>query len=537
MKIVNATPDNRHHGQGIELDNASTKEISMTLSRYHVGSSGSSRTAYQLRVALASALALLFLYLRMLAALGGHGQGIPEPARAQEMMKRFGTFRSIAPSPGDRILVIAPHSDDETLGAGGFLYDAIRRGASAYVALMTNGDGFTLAANREFRILRVTSRKFIELGYKRQEESIEALGILGVPAGNVFFLGYPDRGLAPMWHENWLTPYLSRFTKATKSPYYNSYHSETSYCGQDVCRDLEEIILKVRPTIILTASPIDMHPDHWATYNFTLYVIERLAQKGMLPGPGPHVLWYLVHRGNWPYPRGFRPATGLLPLNALAYADFEWDVYRLSAEAVLAKSEAIRAYKSQMSIMASYLLSFARATELFGEATVVSVPDISSSGLIIDGRLDDWPAAIKPMREPVMDCLVRKVEGGGDFESILVGKDATELYLAMNLRTEASREILYRLHLHSVDVRGHEGPEGDIDLTFRPREKGPVHIIAPAHKELDLRMIKAASHGKTIEIAVPLGLIGNPRSLFLGIESRFQGMMVDRTTWRILELH
>ncbi|NPV52407.1 MAG: PIG-L family deacetylase [Firmicutes bacterium] len=450
----------------------------------------------------------------------------------------FNGFKSISPSSGDRILVIAPHSDDETLGAGGFLYDAVRCGATAYVVLMTNGDGFPLAADREFHTLRATSMRFIELGYKRQGESLEALRTLGVPEKNVFFLGYPDKGLALMWHEHWSasSPYLSRFTRTFKSPYFNSYRPDTFYSGEDVVRDLKDIILKVRPTIILTASPVDMHPDHWATYNFTLYTVEYLDQKGLLPAPRPRVLWYLVHRGEWPYPKGFRPGAWLLPPKGLYPAGFNWFLYPLSSRAVVSKGEAIRMYRSQVSIMARYLLSFARANELFAEATVVPVPNIPWPGPLVDGRLDDWPADIRPMEEPVKDSMVRKVEGGGDFAGMLVGKDGTNLYLALNLRTRASREILYRLHLHSVGIYGHEGPEGDIDFTFRPDKRGAVSIVAPTHKDARFEEIKAASWDKTIEMAIPLRLLGNPQRLFLGVESRFQGIMIDRTTWWVLKL-
>ncbi|HHV61948.1 MAG TPA: PIG-L family deacetylase [Firmicutes bacterium] len=464
-----------------------------------------------------------------------HARTLSEPVRAQEVVRGF---KGIYPSAGDRILVIAPHSDDETLGAGGFLYDAVRCGATAYVVLMTNGDGFTLAADREFRTLRATSRKFVELGYKRQGESLDALTILGVPEKDIFFLGYPDKGLSLMWHEHWSmsSPYLSKYTKTSKSPYFNSYQPDAIYSGEDVVRDLEDIILKVHPTIILTASPVDMHPDHWATYNFTLYAVEHLDQKGMLPIPKPRVLWYLVHRGEWPHPKGFRPNSELLPPKGLTGVGFNWFSYRLSNEAVVTKGEAIRKYKSQVSIMARYLLSFARTNELFAEATVTPVPDIPWPGLIIDGMLDDWSHDIKPMEEPIKDCIVRKVEGGGDFAGVLVGKDGKDLYLAIKLRTRASREILYRLHLHSVGIRGHEGPEGDIDFTFRPQKSGPVYIVAPARNNTRLEGIRAASRDKIIEVAIPLGLLGNPQRLFLGVESRFQGIIIDRTTWRVLKI-
>src|SRR5437764_4809009 len=52
------------------------------------------------------------------------------------------------PDARSRILVLAPHCDDETLGAGGYMAMAARLGARVRVVMLTNGDGFPLAASR-----------------------------------------------------------------------------------------------------------------------------------------------------------------------------------------------------------------------------------------------------------------------------------------------------------------------------------------------------------------------------------------------------
>ncbi len=41
----------------------------------------------------------------------------------------------------ERILIFAPHPDDELLGNGGLIQDAKNRGDEVIVVLMTNGDG------------------------------------------------------------------------------------------------------------------------------------------------------------------------------------------------------------------------------------------------------------------------------------------------------------------------------------------------------------------------------------------------------------
>src|SRR5574340_1404799 len=45
-----------------------------------------------------------------------------------------------APGRGDRILVVAPHPDDESLGCAGLIKQAVENGADVHVVVMTNGD-------------------------------------------------------------------------------------------------------------------------------------------------------------------------------------------------------------------------------------------------------------------------------------------------------------------------------------------------------------------------------------------------------------
>ena len=447
-----------------------------------------------------------------------------------------------APTAQDRVLVVAPHCDDETLGPGGFVFDAARRGVTVYVAVMTNGDGFTLGARREFLSLRTNSARLIEFGYLRQRESLEALGALGVPEENVFFLGYPDRGLAAMWHDHWEEehPYVSRYTRVSASPYVNSYRTDTSYCGEEVVRVLQDIIVRTEPTIILTSAPVDGHADHWATYNFVMYACEDLRERNLLPSGQPRILWYVVHRGEWPYPKGLRPNMELWLPRGLGIDSVRWLSYPLSEEAGPAKSSAIRKYRSQMLIMARYLLSFARTTELFAEATREPVPEMVSPGPVIDGRLRDWAAltAAQMAPEPVNDCLLRQFGGAGDFTGMMVARDETDLYIGLRVRRAASKEVVLRVHLHPVGRRGRVGPEGDVDLAFRPGRPGAVSVRSPAAGgRRDLSGINAASRGTEIEMMIPLRLLGNPRTLFVAVESRFRGIMIDQTMWRVLDLN
>lgn len=142
-----------------------------------------------------------------------------------------------APVPAQRLLVIAPHCDDETLGAAGLMRQAREAGADVHVVVISNGDGFRVGVQREYKTLRVAPADYIKYAYHRQGESRAAMQVLGIPADHVAFLGYPDRGLMPMWTTNWsqTRPFLSSYTQTDHSPYTDSPTPHAPYAGKASC--------------------------------------------------------------------------------------------------------------------------------------------------------------------------------------------------------------------------------------------------------------------------------------------------------------
>ena len=61
-----------------------------------------------------------------------------------------------APGAGARVLVIAPHEDDEALGGAGLMSRAVANGAEVYVCLLTNGEGEELGAAWANKSLKLT---------------------------------------------------------------------------------------------------------------------------------------------------------------------------------------------------------------------------------------------------------------------------------------------------------------------------------------------------------------------------------------------
>jgi LmbE family N-acetylglucosaminyl deacetylase len=424
-----------------------------------------------------------------------------------------------APTAGSSILVVAPHCDDETLGAGGLIRDAVRRGCPVTVAFVTNGDGFPMAVSRQYRRLRPRPEDYRRMALQRQEEARAALSRLGVPRDHIFFLGYPDGGIAELWNRYWTSddPYRSRFTGCTTSPYGGSFRPGAVYCGHDLMLDLEVLLRHVRPDRLYLPHPGDDHPDHWATHCFAQAALEELSDE---PGPfnpawerpaGTQVFTYLVHRGDWPVPQGLHPQARLVPPAPLARLDTAWTTLDLDREAVEQKAAALRCYRSQTAVMNRFLTSFVRRDELFGS--------LAPEALGLGGRgRARWRTAIT---DSTRDTLLRGLEGSGDIVAVEAGLIGRRLRLRVITRRPLSPRLTYTVRLHPLG-RGADRAE-PLTVPFqRLRCQEPVAL--------------GDAGGSELEVSVPLAVLGNPSALMVGADSRFGRVPIDRVSWRLLRI-
>lgn len=86
------------------------------------------------------------------------------------------------PLPGSRLVVVAPHPDDETLGAGGIISLLHRRGWEITVLALTDGEAAYDGP--------------ADLAEVRHAEQVEALGCLAPGSGSIRRLRLPDGGLS-----------------------------------------------------------------------------------------------------------------------------------------------------------------------------------------------------------------------------------------------------------------------------------------------------------------------------------------------------
>jgi LmbE family N-acetylglucosaminyl deacetylase len=214
----------------------------------------------------------------------------------------------------DRVLVLAPHPDDESLGAGGLLAHAVTTGARARVLFATDGDNapwIQRVAERRWRIADDDRHRF---GARRRTEATAALSELGLPSSAAIFLGRRDQGLTA-----------------------------------DVMRGDDQIIGRLahefrrwQPTVLVVPSLRDLHPDHSA-----LAVLARFALDRLDSAHAPRqVLTYLIH--------GLRRWSAA-PLTM-----------RLTPEEQRRKRAAISCHASQLSVHRRAYLRMARDIERYG---------------------------------------------------------------------------------------------------------------------------------------------------------------------------
>ena len=181
----------------------------------------------------------------------------------------------------------------------------------------------------------------MHFGYKRQNETIEAMESIGVKRSNIYFLGYPDGGISNLWWNNFYSVYTSRLTKANKSPYNDSYTPNVSYTGNNLARDMQKIIGDFRPNYIVYPHPDDNHPDHKSVNFFVQYALAESRFK-----PNKEML-YLVHRKGFPFPKAYKPELYLTPPQSLMNNGTKWYSFDISEKDEIQKFEVLHKYKSQ----------------------------------------------------------------------------------------------------------------------------------------------------------------------------------------------
>lgn len=291
---------------------------------------------------------------------------------------------------GERLLVVAPHPDDESLGAGGLLDRVVNRNGTADVVLMTAGDGFVEAVVRETYVPRPRPTEYIAYGERRLSEVRAALRELDGQRIRLRFLGFPDGGLDRLLGAHWHSgaPARSHTTQASDPPYQEAVDPNLAYDGTDLRREMARLLGEFRPTLVVIPDVFDRHPDHRASGVFSLLALSDWLDSRTRPRAAmPRILSYVIHWPAWPpgwddqYPNpDARDAYLGLPVDLPEHGGGSLAL-RLTDAEVEAKRAALARHATQQEEMASFLAAFVRKSEPF---IVLTAKDVARAQRNVD---------------------------------------------------------------------------------------------------------------------------------------------------------
>lgn len=432
---------------------------------------------------------------------------------------QYTTFPQISAS--DRILIFSPHPDDETLGTGGLIKKALERNATVTIVEMTNGDLMTPSQFKNY-LQKINITQYDgAIGDLRQTETINAMKTLGLNQENIIFLGYPDGGLKPIFENHWDDNNLFHMDSGSNqfdhSPYNISYEKNAPYSGNNVEKNVEQIMEDYKPTIIFYPDNGDNHPDHLATSAFVSYAILNTNYTGKS-------YTYLIHQPNWPRIISY-PNSKLLIPSIITTSDAEWYVNPLNKTEQNTKRNAIYAYATQTSNMLGYLSVFVQKSEIYAIYPTIIIKKF-------DG--------IDPLRYQMPSSSYTKMENHpktgnklpyGSLITSGIAYDDKNLYLLLKSNNLLNFEYCYHLKIFNRKTIN------QLDLKIKNRS---------AEYESSSNNTIKSDEKPSVQINNDIMIVSLPRSLFadtkfimmsIDIIDPKKNQEIDYTPWRVFQFY
>jgi LmbE family N-acetylglucosaminyl deacetylase len=419
----------------------------------------------------------------------------------------------------DRVLVLAPHPDDEVIACGGVIQQAVARKLPVRVAFFTYGDNnqWSFTVYRKHPVFLPSAMR--QMGEVRHSEALAATAALGLDKSALLFLGYPDFGTGHIWSHTWGSNavFRSMLTKATAVPYADAYRPGAPYRGEEVLADLTGIIRDFRPTKIFVSHPADQNVDHRALYLFTRVALWNLEDELQ-----PQLIPFLVHFHRWPLPRGLHPAAALAPPDYLA-EQLPWMQVSLSTNEIQTKHTALLAHRSQFNYSAQYLLSFIRPVEWFGDLPVLHPPVTTAPHAM---------SAPRPHPEPTEELTPEERE-------LFVGVVWRQVYRTdghLVFAVELSRPLGKTVQASFSAF----GWRRDAPFATLPKirvELGEFHYaVFDQDRKLPHDAVTLERHAREISVRIPLALLGDPERVLATARTYLADVPLDAAAWRVLDL-
>ncbi len=430
-------------------------------------------------------------------------------------------YPPLALAAGERILVLAPHPDDEALACAGVIQQALAMRLPVQVVFLTYGDNNELSflMSRKYPVL--APREVRAMGEMRHGEALQAGAALGLAPEQLVFLGYPDFGTLHLWLAYWQSrqPFQSMLTRVTQVPYATAFRPGAPYRAEEILSDLTGLLRRFKPTRVFVSHPADRNPDHLALYLFAQVALWDL-EKEMRPRLEP----YLVHYERWPSPRGWNPEQALRPPEPLA-PQAAWRIFPLDSAQVMKKRRAIEAHRSQCAYAESYLLSFARGNELFGAFPPVLPGELTEP----EARKSGAPGAEQPAPD------APPAGESDDYTEVswrCLRRENDQLVLVQRF----SRPLM-ELVQASVFCYGYRA-----DRPFAEMPKLQIKIGAKRYecydrgRKLTPGVVTLKRQGRVVTARISLKTLGDPQRILMSAMTSREEIPMDFFAWRAIEL-
>ncbi len=182
------------------------------------------------------------------------------------------------------ILIFCAHEDDEG-GWSGWTRAAVENHIPIHFVYFTGGDAGSCDRYYQHSCSPAEALNFGEL---RMNETRASLAHLGVPADDILFLGLPDGGSGQIWydHPSAAHPYLSVMLASDHAPYPDLALPNLAYARDAVVEEVEKLIARFRPQVIVTAHPpAEGHIDHIVNNYLVVKALQEMLGQGTLDWP------------------------------------------------------------------------------------------------------------------------------------------------------------------------------------------------------------------------------------------------------------
>lgn len=266
----------------------------------------------------------------------------------------------------ERVLFFSPHPDDETLAAGGLISQLLAQKNPLKIVFVTRGNGNPSLFLKDKKV-RFLPEKFIETGRVREEEAKRAIKALGGQENNLLFWDYPDGALSSLWKKP-KKLIASQTTKLDHSP-----DTSQEYRGENLTKDIKDVIEEFQPTVIFAPHQKESNPDHQAVALFIKKTLKAIRWQGTLYQYPIHLRIFNFFRV---YPPSLKKKNKILfPPRQVSPKGEGWFSFWLSKEQIAKKRKALNCYQSQLIVptLRALFRSFQTQNEIFA-----SYPDYSS---------------------------------------------------------------------------------------------------------------------------------------------------------------